>query len=309
MTDPRAIESPEVLDALQRACAAVRAAMDPALLELCRLRIAGLLGDDAEAAARPWGAVHAEKVALLAEWPGADAFDDRDRAALALAEQFVLDVGGVVTGPLAESAGVLGAEVGPLVQGLYLLDVGQRVQIVLGRLFGETVTSSDWAWPADDAAIPADPMVAIMEVMAAVGRLQLLDPVTKELVRLRGARLHRCRRCQSVRSVAALDAGATDELLAAEDPGSVTTLSLSAQASVELVDATFLGRPELDDELFGRLTRDMDSEELVELVDYLLRNACNKIAVAFGADAAIVDEGFEYQVIDAAGETVTVDAR
>jgi hypothetical protein len=48
--------------------------------------------------------------------------------------------------------------------------------------------------------------------------------------------------------------------------------------------------------------------EAVELVCYLVRNSANKIAVAFGADAAIVDEGFEYQVIDPDGDTVTVDA-
>jgi hypothetical protein len=51
-----------------------------------------------------------------------------------------------------------------------------------------------------------------------------------------------------------------------------------------------------------------DSKELVEIVSYLMRNACNKIPVAFGVDDAIVEEGFEYQVIDASGETVTVDA-
>jgi hypothetical protein len=38
-----------------------------------------------------------------------------------------------------------------------------------------------------------------------------------------------------------------------------------------------------------------------------LRNACNKIPVAFGVDDALVEEGFEYQIIDASGDTVTVD--
>ena len=70
----------------------------------------------------------------------------------------------------------------------------------------------------------------------------------------------------------------------------------------------FVGPPAIDQELFGRLTQSYDSEELVEIVSYLMRNACNKIPVAFGADDAIVEEGFEYQVIDASGETVTVDA-
>lgn len=308
MTDPRAVESPEVLEALQVACASVRAATDASRLELCRLRIAQLLGVEAEASAPAWGSVAPGKIAALGQWPTSDAFDEYDRAALALAEQFVIDVGGVATGPLGPSAAVLGAEVGPLVQGLYLLDVGQRVQVVLGRLFDVTLTSGEWAWPDPDAVIPADPMDAIMAMMAAVGRLKAVDPVTKELVRLRGARLHRCRRCLSVRSVAALEAGATEELLDAADPNEVGPVDPSVQAALELVDATFLGRPALDDELRDRLRSGTTPGELAELVGYLLRNACNKISVAFAADAPIVVEGHELQVIDEAGETITVDA-
>ena len=147
-----------------------------------------------------------------------------------------------------------------------------------------------------------------MDVLAATGRLQVVDPVTKELMRLRGARLHQCRRCQSVRSVAALNAGADTRLLDAEDPASISKLSAGTLAVLDLVNAMFVGPPAIDQELFGRLTQSYDSEELVEIVSYLMRNACNKIPVAFGADDAIVEEGFEYQVIDASGETVTVDA-
>jgi len=150
--------------------------------------------------------------------------------------------------------------------------------------------------------------VAIMAMLAAVGRLQAVDPITKELVRLRGARLHECRRCLSVRSVAALNAGADNGLLDADDPSSAGTLSAATTAALDLVDATFVGPPTINQELLGRLTQSYDSSELVELVSYLMRNACNKIPVAFGVDDAIVEEGFEYQVIDASGETITVDA-
>lgn len=308
MSDPRAVESPEVLDALQRACAAVRASVDGDLLELARLRLAALLGASAEAGAPAWGAPAPAKVEALADWPTAAVFDDRDRAALALVEQFTIDVTGVPTGPLAPAAEVLGAQVGAFVQSLYLLDVGQRVAMVLERLFGTTVTSADWAWPVDTGGDDGDPMVAIMAVLAAVGRMRTVDPVTKELVRLRGARLHRCRRCLSVRNVAAIEAGAGDDLLDADDPTEVADLPVGTRAAIDLVDATFVGRPAIDDELLGRLTQSYDSTELVEIVDHLLRNAANKISVAFGADAAIVDEGYEYQVIDASGETLTVAA-
>ena len=307
MSDPRATEAPEVFAALSVAAESVRRACDPALLELARCRVATLLNNEAELAARPWGSVSDLQLAELGTWPSSSAFDDREKAALALTEQFVIDVTGVLAGPLAASAGALGAEIGPFVQGLYLLDVGQRVDVVLGTLSGAHVSTEAWAWGAS-GEIPSDPMVAIMGVLAAIGRLQSVDPVTKELVRLRGARLHQCRRCQSVRSVAAIHAGADDELLNAENPASFASVTPGTRAALDLVDATFVGPPEIDAELCDRLMQSYDSKELVELVSYLMRNACNKIPVAFGVDDAIVDEGFEYQVIDASGETVTVDA-
>ena len=307
MTDPRASEAPEVLESLAVAAEAVRGACDGALLELARRRIAMLLNNEAELGAQPWGPISVEQTSELSTWPNSDAFDDKQKAALALTEQFVIDVTGVLSGPLAASAGALGAEIGPFVQGLYLLDVGQRVDVVLSVLLGERVTTDSWSWGAT-GDIPSDPMVAIMAMLAAVGRLQVVDPITKELIRLRGARLHECRRCQSVRSVAALNAGANDDLLNATDPASIGKLSTGTIAALDLVDAMFVGPPTIDQELFGRLTQSYDSEELVEIVSYLMRNACNKIPVAFGVDDAIVEEGFEYQLIDASGETVTVDA-
>ena len=307
MSDPREVDAPELLAALAVACESVRASCDNTLVELARRRVAVLLNNETELTAKPWGPISELHAAELSSWPTSDAFDERQKAALALTEQFVIDVTGVLAGPLAASAGALGAEIGPFVQALYLLDVGQRAGVVLSALLGETITTDTWAWGAS-GEIPADPMAAIMDVLAATGRLKVVDPVTKELMRLRGARLHQCRRCQSVRSVAALNAGADAALLGAEDPASVGKLSAGTLAVLDLVDAMFVGPPVIDQELFGRLTQSYDSEELVEIVSYLMRNACNKIPVAFGADDAIVEEGFEYQVIDGSGETVTVDA-
>ncbi len=304
MNDPRAQYAPEVLESLRAACASVRAVVDGDLLELARLRIATLLGNDAELGALPWGELDAVHREALSSWVTAECFDDRQRAALALAEQFSIDVTGVASGPLGSSAAALGDQLLPFVQSLFLLDVGQRVAVVLGRLFGASVISDDWAWGAEPEP---DAMEAVMTLLAAVGRLGAVDPVTRELVRLRGARLHDCRRCQSVRSVAALNAGVDAALLDAADPRESAALDARTRAAVDLVDATFVGPPHLDDELFGRLIQSFDAEQLVELTSFLLRNATNKVAVAFGADAAIVEDGYEYQVIDADGQTITVD--
>jgi len=305
--DPRASFAPDVLISLAEACAAARSAVDPSLLELARLRLAMILDNDAEFDARPWGSLEAAKREALASWPTSELFDDRERAALALTEQFAIDVSGVVTGPLGPSAGVLGADIGPFVQALFVLDVGQRAAKALAALFDACLSSSDWAWPTGDAEAETDQMIAMMRLLGAVGRLQILDPVLKELVRLRGARLHQCRRCQSVRSVAALNAGADEGLLSSAIPEEIAGLPQATLAALDLVDALFGGPAVLSDELVARLRDSFDPSELVELVSYLMRNAANKIPVAFGVDDAIVESGFELQIIDAYGETLTVD--
>ena len=53
--------------------------------------------------------------------------------------------------------------------------------------------------------------------MRVVPALDALDPVTSELVRLRGARQHDCRLCRSLRSRTTLRAGATEADFAAVD--------------------------------------------------------------------------------------------
>lgn len=308
-TDPRAVHAPEVLAALQASCASVRAASDPALLELARLRVADLLGTtSAEAGAPAWGSPSPAAVAGVTTWPTSDAFDGTARAALALTEQFAIDVTGVAGGPLGDAAGALGGGVLAFMQGLYLLDVGQRVAVGLGAVFDTDVPSSLWAWPSTGAEVPADPMVAIDRVMRSTALLRSLDPVLRELVRLRGARHHQCRRCQSVRAVAALEAGADLDLLAADDPTSVADLPPGTTAALHFTDAVLAGRPLVGPEVVAEVRAALSPIQVAELSCYLLRNAANKLSVGFGADAAIVEEGFEYQVIAEDGDTVTVDA-
>lgn len=70
--------------------------VDPVLLELCRLRIASLLGCASELRVRYEPARRAglgeEKIAALPRWPSAPEFSAAERACLAFAEAFVIDV-------------------------------------------------------------------------------------------------------------------------------------------------------------------------------------------------------------------------
>jgi hypothetical protein len=286
----------------------VRAAAPAAALELVRQREARLLGFTAEREAPAWGEVSTEQVESLAAWSSAPCFGEAERAALALGEQFAIDVTGVATGPLPAAASAFGASVLALVQGVFLIDVGQRCAKALGRLFNTTVTSADWATTDAETDIDPDSMAAVSALLRETAKLSTVDPVLRELVRMRGAHHHQCRRCQSVRSVAAIEAGADEELLALTLPGAEHALSERSHMALLLTDAVLLGTVDLSDELVSRVHAEFTAIEAVELICYVLRNSANKIAVAFGADAAIVDEGFEYQSIDADGETLTVEA-
>jgi AhpD family alkylhydroperoxidase len=76
-----------------------RGLLDPVVLELCRLRVAQLLGCESELQVRYRPALAAglseEQVSRLARWPSDPCFTDGQRAALAFAEQFVIDVSGI----------------------------------------------------------------------------------------------------------------------------------------------------------------------------------------------------------------------
>ncbi len=82
------------------------------VLELARLRVAALLGCDAELNRRTPVAVAAgltqERVERVSRWPTDEAFDDRERACLAFAEQFVMDPKGITDDDVAALREALG---------------------------------------------------------------------------------------------------------------------------------------------------------------------------------------------------------
>ena len=72
--------------------------VDPVTLELCRLRMATLIGSTADMATREPRAAAAglteEQVEDLPAWPTSNRFTDAQRAALGFAEQYVIDAHG-----------------------------------------------------------------------------------------------------------------------------------------------------------------------------------------------------------------------
>src|SRR5262249_18263905 len=129
--------SPDAAAALTDLVAAAWAETDPVLLELARMRIATLLGNRAELTPRTTLAhdagVAEAKVAALPEWPTSPLFDARERACVALTEQFVMDANGVTDEQVADVTEHLGSEgCYAFVQAISVLETFQRACLTLG---------------------------------------------------------------------------------------------------------------------------------------------------------------------------------
>lgn len=108
-------------------------AVSPRILELCRLRVAAILGCETEQRSRTPGAgVDEATIADLPDWPTSGRFTAADRACIAYAEQFAMDAHGVEDDQVAEVRARVGDEGAvALTMGLALFEGLARVQQVL----------------------------------------------------------------------------------------------------------------------------------------------------------------------------------
>lgn len=112
-------------------------ALDPALLELCRLRIAQIHGCEAELRVRYRPAQEAgldeAKIAALADAERSPLYGEAERAAIALAELFTVDAHAITDADAARVVRALG-EPGTvaLVEALALFDGFTRFRLMLG---------------------------------------------------------------------------------------------------------------------------------------------------------------------------------
>lgn len=212
------------------------------------------------------------------------------------AEQFSIDVTGINTAQRAAFSDLLGPDVFTVATLIYVADFVPRMRAGLLAL-GVDWPAEPVAW--DHETNPGD--YVLDTFVPGVGRMRALDPVTSEIVRLRGARQHNCRLCKSLREATALEAGATESDYDGIDDFENSNLPERHKAALRYVDAliwTPAAAP--GDELRQHFSQD----EAVELTLDVMRNACNKVAVALGADAARVDEGTEEYRLGADGQPI-----
>jgi alkylhydroperoxidase family enzyme len=228
--------------------------------------------------------------------------DGADAAVLVdFARQFSVDVASITPaqrGAFSESLGKQAATMTPVI---FVMDFVPRTRAAFNALAGQSDGSSgsDGAEPiAEPSTVPI--WEALVTLARVVPRLEGLDPVTAEVVRLRGARQHQCRLCKSLRSRPALLAGGDESVFSGVDDYEHSDLTPPQKAALAFTDA-MIWTPGRITGSVPRLLEWFSPAQAVELVFDVTRNALNKIAVALEADAAHVDEGIEIYDLDGEG--------
>jgi hypothetical protein len=231
-----------------------------------------------------------------------DEISEREAVVVAFAEQFATDVSGVGAHQREQLLSALGDNAFRTVTAIFIADFVPRVWAGFDALaMGKPSNGSAVVW--DDDTDPTRPL--LKDFVPAVARLNQLDPVTTEVVRLRGAVQHNCRLCKSRREEHALEAGGSEPLYAEiEHYETSEQLSKRHKSALRYVDALIWSPSRIDAKVAAGIRTHFPASAAMELTFDVMRNACNKIMVALGADAPKVSEGTEQFLVDADGRTV-----
>ena len=227
--------------------------------------------------------------------------DPADEPAVAeFAEQFATDVSSLSAEQRAALTTALGAKTFGVVALTFIADFGPRVKSGLAALGLPSIAEpTDWD-------LTGEPVELLLNGFAPmVGARRALDPVTTEVVRLRGAVQHNCRLCKSLREGAALDAGGSESLYDdIERYETSTLLDERHKAALRYVDALIWTPAHIGTEIAEGVRAHFSDAEALELTLDVMRNATNKIAVALAADAPRIAEGTERYLLGVDGQPV-----
>lgn len=213
---------------------------------------------------------------------------------MAFAEQFAVDVSVISDHLRSGWFSTFGPASFEATLATYVADYVPRVRVVLDRLFGEEPWFDEQLTKSQHGRVLMDAFIH------EVALLDALDPVTTELVRLRGARQHGCRVCMSRRSLAAVRDGADATMFQEVDHYRQSGLTDAHQAALALTDAIIWTPANLRSVDLLAIRTYLSPAEVIEVVLDVMRNAANKIAVALAADAP-EREGVQLFEVDDAG--------
>ena len=267
---------PEAVALLEQANECAHSVVEPDLLALLRLRIDSLIGDGA-----------------LTKDPFPEGGRDltaRQGVALSFAEQFIIDVSGINESDRESLRQYFpGEEIRELITALYILECTYRLTLVSRALL------CDKSVPADTGDFEIVALISneqpnirrsLKDYQDAVVRGADLDSITTELVRLRCARTHNCRICQTLRLSDARAAGANDTMTEKVDFYELSDLDENYKIALRITDA-FISRPDtLSAETIVAARTNYSPAQLAELCLDITKWSTQKIHVALGTDGA-----------------------
>jgi alkylhydroperoxidase family enzyme len=283
-----AAQQPEAAELLAVANAHAWSAVSPILLELARLRIAMLIGNQAgllrrSNAAREAG-VSESKIALISSYPSSREFSRIEKDCLEFTELFVIDVSSLTEDNLTVLRSHFSAEQLPIfVMALYVTECTQRLEMVAPRLLDALPhVASEESVEARFAGL----MQAMDAYQESVVRGTALDAVTTEMVRLRCARTHNCRFCKTLRLEDSVAAGVDDAMTAKIDFYEKSDLDERTKIALRVTDAV-ITRPDILTETAVAEARAAFSPlQLAEILFDITKWSTQKFYVATGTDAA-----------------------
>jgi alkylhydroperoxidase family enzyme len=217
------------------------------------------------------------------------------------AEQFVADVSSLTSAQRKSFTDTLGARAFGVTALIFVADYLPRVQAGLVALGLPPIPAPTGF---DHSTEPVE--LVLNGFVPMVGARRALDPVMTEVVRLRGAAQHNCRLCKSRREVTALDAGGSESLYDDIERYEESTLLDDRQkAALRFVDAMIWTPSNIGADVAAGVRAQFSDAEALELILDVMRNAANKIMVAFGVDAPLVEEGVELFVLGLDGQPVS----
>lgn len=127
---------------------------------------------------------------------------------------------------------------------------------------------------------------ALANYQDTVVRSGHLDPVTTELIRLRCARQHDCRICQTLRQANAADAGLDAEMASKLDFYETSDLVERHKVALRIVDAFIWQPAQLSEDLAVQAHAHFSDAELAEILVDITKWSTQKIHVTLGTDGA-----------------------
>lgn len=228
---------------------------------------------------------------------------EAEAVAVEFAEQFSADASSVGDDLRGRFMSALGGAALPAVMLTYFADYLPRVRAGFDALGLPAPWSDTVEW--DHESDLGD--VLFNTFQPSVARLAELDPLTTEIVRLRGATQHNCRLCKSRRETHALNTGGCEALYEQiEWYETADALTDRHKAALRYTDALIWTPGDISPKVASGVGEYFTDAESYELTLDVMRNAGNKIAVALAADAPNVESGTELFELTGDGQAVPV---